>query len=364
MVEFNPENERLKHRFMEYLKGPQQLADSTVQSKLDALNDYEKFIGCKPFKHYKYELATAYKKHLATRLNRNGKLLSTDTAVHRLLAVEEFFIWLGREPGYKSCFKHQDVRYFRPSGGDQRAANYKAPPPAPTIEQLRRAILSMPTGNDIDQEHQAMVAFLAFTCVRVSALISLRIKHINLAERLVTQKPPEVKTKNSKFIQTYFVPLIGEDIIEIFISYYTRRREEKKCGYDDPLFPSEKLESIEGRFQSTGLSSNFWATSAPARAIVKQAFIGCGIQAFCPHSFRHTLIRTAIERGMSLEQLKALSLNIGHENLETSLIHYGQISTHMQGKIIREMADWNDSKPRLSEQETAQLMKLLLKGRL
>lgn len=62
---------------------------------------------------------------------------------------------------------------------------------------------------------------------------------------------------------------------------------------------------------------------------------------------------------MNIEQLKALSLNIGHENLETSLIHYGQISQHAQGKIILAMGDQKDGRQKISEQKIAQLKAIL-----
>ena len=59
----------------------------------------------------------------------------------------------------------------------------------------------MPITTDVDMRDRAVVAFIAVTGIRDRAVAALRLKHIDLAERLVTQDPKEVPTKFSKRIE-------------------------------------------------------------------------------------------------------------------------------------------------------------------
>ena len=52
---------------------------------------------------------------------------------------------------------------------------------------------------------KAVFALLCITGIRVGALISLRIRHVDLDEKPVTQNPREVATKFGKRIDTFFV---------------------------------------------------------------------------------------------------------------------------------------------------------------
>lgn len=62
----------------------------------------------------------------------------------------------------------------------------------------------MPHTTPREKRDKAIFALLCLTGVRVGALISLRIKHVDLAEKSVTQNPREVATKFCKSLHTFY----------------------------------------------------------------------------------------------------------------------------------------------------------------
>lgn len=55
-----------------------------------------------------------------------------------------------------------------------------------------------------EMRDKAVFALLCLTGIRVGALVTLRIKRIDLDEKSVTQNPREVATKFGKSIDTFF----------------------------------------------------------------------------------------------------------------------------------------------------------------
>lgn len=107
------------------------------------------------------------------------------------------------------------------------------------------------------------------TAARVSAIASLKLKHVNLDEGSVFQDPREVNAKFQKAIMTYLVD-VAPGARAIFEDWVTYLREEKLWGLDDPLFPAPVM-SLDGNglYQVSGIDRVHWATTEPIRAIFR-----------------------------------------------------------------------------------------------
>jgi hypothetical protein len=116
----------------------------------------------------------------------------------------------------------------------------------------------------------------ALTGIRVAASASLRIKHVNMAEKSVTQNPREVATKFGKYIDTFFAKGF-EDGETVLADWMTHLDEVALYGPDDPLFPatSVKARSNSG-FTVEGFTRHPWKTTEPVRKIVRIAFERAG----------------------------------------------------------------------------------------
>lgn len=171
-----------------------------------------------------------------------------------------------------------------------------------------------------------------------SAIASMKLKHVDLITDCVDQDAREVNTKFSKTFETYFFP-VGDEIRGIVADWLSYLRGGKLWGNDDPLFPATRIAVGTNRqFEAAGLERMHWGSAAPIRDIFKQAFASAGLPYFNPHSFRNTLVRLAEEVCKTPEQFKAWSQNLGHEQVLTTFLSYGEVPCDRQGEIIRSLA--------------------------
>jgi len=209
---------------------------------------------------------------------------------------------------------------------------------APTIEQINHVITSMPAITDIERRNQALIALTILTGARDSAVASLKLKHVDLVENCIYQDAREVKTKFSKTLTTFFFP-VGDKFLTILADWVAWLREERLWGNDDPLFPATEVGiGPERQFAVVGLKRAHWSNATPIRKIFREAFINAGLPYFNPHSFRNTLTRLGQEICRTPEQFKAWSQNLGHEQVLTTLVSYGEVACPRQGEIIAELS--------------------------
>jgi integrase len=177
-------------------------------------------------------------------------------------------------------------------------------------------------------------ALLCLTGIRVAALISLRVKHVKLVEKSVTQNPREVATKFGKTIDTFFAK--GFDEAESTLAARIAHLDDDALyGPDDPPFPATAIASQSNAgFAADGFARRPWKSTEPARKIVNGAFEAANLPAFGPHSFRQMLARHAAKTCTSVAELAATSQNLGHTDVLTTLRSYGQISRERQRALI------------------------------
>ena len=307
-----------------------------MDASAKAIHRFEVYTKHRDFKSFNIDAAVAFKKHLAEQRNQqSGEKLSKATLYATLSHLKRFFQWLAFQSGYKSRLEYADAEYFNLSDKDTRIATTHREQRAPTVEQIKHTIASMPANTEIEHRNRALMAFTILTGARDSAIASMKLKHTDLVERAVYQDAREVKTKSSKTIRTIFFP-VGKEIEEIVVDWVLYLRKEKLWGNDDPLFPATRIAVGESRqFEASGLGRNHWSSASRIREIFRAAFAAAGLPYFNPHSFRNTLVRLGEELCKTPEEFKAWSQNLGHEKVLTTFTSYGEVSHRRQGEIIR-----------------------------
>jgi len=275
-----------------------------------------------------------FRTHLEQAKGARNKPLAKSTMRATLATLREFVLWLSQQDGFRSRIKPKDADYFNLSRRDEAEARAAPPRAAPSVNQAKRALSLMPTATPIDLRNKAVFALLCLTGVRVAALVSLRIKHVNLAEKSVTQNPREVATKFGKRIDTFFARGF-EDAEDVLAQWMTHLDEVELYGPDDPLFPSTALQSNSNAgFERNGFDRRHWKTTEPVRKIVREAFDVAGQPNYGPHSFRHMLARHAVDTAESVAEIVATSQNLGHSGVLVTLTNYGQISRERQRQLV------------------------------
>jgi integrase len=216
----------------------------------------------------------------------------------------------------------------------------------------------MPSETEIQKRNRALIAFLILTGARVTAITSIKLKHV--FDDRVEQHPQEVKTKYSKKIVTYYFP-VGDFLKNAFMEWVNFLKDEKLFGNNDPLFPSTKLSLDENdQFSRQELDTVAWQSTTSIRTIVKDAFEAAGLEYYNPHSFRNTIAHLAYKYCKGPEDYKAWSQNIGHNSVLTTLTSYGSIDEYNQGKIMKRLSK-NDNERTLTKKDIEHLEKIFSK---
>ncbi len=342
MQKHHPENERVKRRYFLFLREAKRLADSTVDHVAASIAAFEKATNYRNFKRFHIEQARKFKRVLSEQVNAVTKKPLAKTTIHaRLLDLKAFFQWLSDQPSYKSSVSYSDAEYFNHSANDGRIAKTVREREAPTLEQIRCVLNTMPKGTDVEKRNIALIAFAILTGARDNAIASLSLKHVDLDKRVVVQDAREVRTKRGKTITTYFFP-VGHDMERLFADWYRYLERVLLFGPDDPLFPATKVAlDASNQFHSAGLSRDHWKTASPIRRIFLEAFTGAGLSYYHPHSFRKTLTLFGERVCRSTEEFKAWSQNLGHEKVLTTFTSYGTLPLSRQAKLIGSLRNEN-----------------------
>ncbi|ORE90871.1 site-specific integrase [Aurantimonas sp. 22II-16-19i] len=327
-------NVRIKRRYAHYLEEAERMAPTSVDQALAAIAAFEASTGGRDFAKFRIEQARRFKRQLEEQTNeKTGKPLAKSTVYARLMAVKRFVHWLAGQPGYKSKITYSDADYFNPSANDGRIATATRERPAPTIEQIRHVIETMPAGSDIEKRDRAVIAFILLTGARDDAVASLRLKHVDLDRRRLYQDAREVRTKNRKTFSSLFFP-VGDDIEAIIADWIAHLKATLLFGPDDPLFPATKIGLKDGLFAPAGLDRTHWKNADSIRRIFKEGCTSAGLPYFHPHSVRRTLVQLGERVCRTPEDFKAWSQNLGHEQVLTTFVSYGTVGSDRQAAIM------------------------------
>lgn len=334
-----PANERIKRRHLQYLRDARGRDEASLDAVAKAIERFDEYNRRRDFAKFHIEQARGFKAHLVEQRNvRTGQPLSASTVNSTLGILKAFFLWLAGEPEYRARLKYADAEYFNPPDNLARVATARRHKACPTLEQIRTVLAAMPASTEIERRDRALIAFTILTGARDRAIVSFRLKHIDIEHELLEQDARQVHTKGAKTFTTWFFP-VGADIQKIVVDWVAFLRAEKRFGTEDPIFPKSRVETgPDLQFRANGLERAPWANANPVRAIFKEAFARAGLPYFNPHSFRNSLVQLAYDLKLDAERFKAWSQNLGHEQCLTTFSSYGTLPPHRQAEIIRGLA--------------------------
>lgn len=352
-------NERIKRKYLTFLKQAKGQNEATIDLVAKALARFESYTQYKDFKAFHYQQAIGFKKHLATQKHhKTGKSLSMATLNGTARHLKAFIQWLSQETGYRSRVTYSDAEYFNISEKEVRISKAKRTKAVATIEQIKHVLQLMPNDSPIERRDRALIAFTLLTGARDSAIASFKLKHIDFKTDTLYQDAREVNTKFSKTITTCFFP-VGEEVRAIVLEWVDYLKRDCLYGNDAPLFPKTKMgQGDDNNFVVSGLSCEHWSNATSIRRIFKAAFALADLPNFNPHSFRNTLAALGEQRCQSAEQFKAWSQNLGHEGVLTTFYSYGHVQENRQADIFKQ---FNEPQSLIDSPDVAVLARALAK---
>ncbi len=336
------ENEKRKREFFEYLRGAEGFAESSVHTFAEAVAQWQTFSQDEDFGSFDKTRALAFRNWLKERPSHTETgQISLTTQYNYLRRVKKFFRWLCEQPNYRNRILKNDVEFLKLSKKEARIATAGTTRQMPTFEEVKEIIENIIVRTEIDRRDRAIISFALITGIRISAIISLKMKCFDREKKLIDQNPGDgVKTKNSKHILTTFFP-VGWDAPERYFLEWFDYLQAKGFQGDDPIFPATMSGFSDGKneYSKEFVSKDFWVGSDGARKIFKKRCESADLPYFNPHSFRHLIVNIMSKTRLTEEEKRAISLNLGHANVGTTFgsYGYGSMSNDDAVKIVQRL---------------------------
>ncbi len=311
------------------------MSEATVNSISQAISRLDNYANSVDYKSLSPAIATQFKNWLLER-DLNGRAVSVTTAYHALRHVKKFLRWLSGEPGYRSGRLRESADYLTLDKGKVREATAQKYVLPPTLEYVTHLVDSIKGDNEISRRDRALIAFLLCSGMRDLAVATLPLGCFERDSQIVHQDPAMgVRTKFSKTIHTKLLSF-DDKLIRAILSWHEYLTCDRKFNPSTPFFPRTKSFCLEGDSipGSMGIEPVFWKTASPIRKILKERSTNAGLPYFKPHTFRHALAQLIQRLPLTPEQMKAVSQNMGHENIGTTLSSYGKLSTHQALEVV------------------------------
>ncbi len=360
MAKINLQNERIKRKYYDWLKEAEGLANSTIEKVERSINLWDEFNQFADYKTFKPETAKAYKKWLFERKNQaTDKPISLTTCHHYLICLADFFKWLAGQQGYKSKIALDEVAYLQLDKKQTKVAQNPSRKRYPTLEIVQKLVSSIEVKTEVDRRDRALICFTLISAMRAEAVITLPIECLDIDNQRVYQDPERgVKTKFSKDILTTLF-IFDPDFWEIVKEWVQYLKQEKLFTDQDPLFPATKMEqgiADSYSFTADRIDNKPWKGTGGMREIFKKRFKAAGLEYFTPHSFRHTATKTALDLCETPAEFKAVSQNLGHENMATTMFDYASLPDDEVEKKVRSIT------ANRNNEEEAELIQRLLRN--
>ncbi len=323
-------NDRILHEWIKYAG---RWSAKTVDAKLAAIRQFEEFCGGRAFAKLSKNDVARFRDHLKSRVEAHGdESLSVSTVRHSASHVRSFLVWLIEQPKFgrldRSIPKHLTLpKKFA------AAPLSMAERPIPTVDEAERMINLMSEETIKGRRDRAMVAIAFLGALRADTVTSLRIKHLDIENRIIVQDARRSRAKNGKSLRVKFFPLpsIFVEVLEEWVE------ELMALGFrpDDALFPDDKYltkNAIEAAAKRIGAMGSTFAISSAfklaSHLVEKQ---------FSPHSAKHCIGRLGLELCKTPQQTKAWSQNMGHEGQDITQRYYQNIPESSVHEIIEEV---------------------------
>lgn len=228
-----------------------------------------------------------YDQDTAQRPTVEGHLSESTVAGH-VVALKAFWNWVDEEIQLDTNPMHRIKSPRRRAPARSRAIS------SGDFVKLFNATLD----NDAGIRDRAMLAFFSDTGCRLSGLMNLKIKHLQMNDRRAIVYEKGNRVGRMIVYTTYTVKLLER--------WLTVRQSESEYVF-------------------ISMSSGEKLTDAGIREILKRLKKRAGVQGHVnPHAFRHAFARTYLTNGGNLASLAQL---LGHKDVSTTANYYAVFST-------------------------------------
>ena len=278
--------------YQQYLLVEKGLSVQTVKNYMDDLKQF--FILFPDYKEVSDISGGDLKLFLADQISQ-GKSIST--ALRRLSSTKGFLLFLKKDGHF-----YEEIPDIEPPKKPSRL------PTCLSLEEVELLLDAPDMSKPGGVRDKAMLELMYASGLRVSELISLKRKNLNLKKGIVTIFGKGAKERK--------VP-VGEFAMEYVVKYINEVRGKNKNSGSEYLFLNKNGEPISRQYFFMQIRK--YATQVGIDKVIS------------PHTLRHCFATHMLEGGA---QLKAVQEMLGHTNIATT-----QIYTHISTKRILSVYD-------------------------
>lgn len=330
----------------------------TVDRHLAAIRYFEAFLQGKPF----HTLTTDDVAKVRDDLKRRAKggatdHLSSSSIKHTVSHLIAFIDWLVKQDGFKRLPKDL-TGYLKLPKATVAASTAAKSKDFPTLAEAEDLLKQMPSKSLVDQRARAVFAIAFLGALRADTIASLKLKHIDIDNRLILQDARTVRAKAGKNINILWFP-IQTTFADIVIEWVRKLQSFGFTG-DDGLFPDLKLLKHRPAF---GLHKPVPVMTT--QHVVTQAFAIASRNIdikYTPHAAKHTIAAERDMRPLTQLERKAWSVNMGHENEQITERHYGKLTDDLRFEVLENVGKNDPTKNvSLSDEDKIALVDGILK---
>ena len=233
-------NERIKRRYLTFLKEAKRFSESSLDGVAKAIHRFESYNKFQTFGSFIFSRRLLSRRTWPIEACTDPSTIEQGDVALDVKRAQSVLPVAGRPARLQVSAEIRNPEYFNLSEKEMRVARARRDQRMPTLEQIRRVLATMPAVSEIERRNRALIAFTLLTGARDGAIASLKLKHVDMNEGKLDQDAREVNTKFSKTFATYFFP-VGDDFRAIVAEWVDYLSSEKLWGSDDPLFPPRTL---------------------------------------------------------------------------------------------------------------------------
>ena len=196
-------NDRVLHAWQTYAG---RYDPKTIAVHLAAIRQFERFVGFKDFPNVTAEDVNGWRSELVARAGRRKEDggLSRSSVRHLASHLKAFMAWLIHQPGFKELAGLE--AYFALPRAIHAQNGCERPRAYPSLNEAKEMLSGLPFGTLKDRRDRAIFAAAFASGFREQALISLRLHHVNLAEKQMFHDGETLRAKNGKSFMVKWFP--------------------------------------------------------------------------------------------------------------------------------------------------------------
>lgn len=337
----NKKNWQLIKIYLEYRLQVDQICEGSLRKEQTHLRFVLSWAADRPFIKAATFRPTLPEYMLSARLDGNEGPLTPGYIKKVLATARRFFTWLsGNQTGYKNI-KQVWVNTLKV----KRLTDIPKTKEAVSLEEII-AISKAPASSTVERRVRAAAVMLFLSGMRIGAFVSLPVQCVDLENRKIIQYPSlGVRTKNKKFAITTLLDI--PELLEVVKAWDKEVRAVLPVdGYwFAPLSPD------------TGEIDTNWFEIGEhredlARKNLRAWLEKVGLPYHSPHKFRHGFVHFAMSHAETIEDYKAISLNVMHSSMEITDQFYSVLN---DSQVHERISSIGKKSERAKEQDNASL---------